>query len=92
MDLEEMGNLIEGAFWLAVGAAFLVALAWKEFRWDKMVAAANFALFGVSDFIEMHTGAWWRPWWLLAWKGACVVVMATQLAVYVRASKRKKAG
>ena len=31
-------------------------------------------LFGISDFVEMATGAWWQPWWLLAWKGLCVAV------------------
>ena len=30
--------------------------------------------FGVSDFVEMATGAWWEPWWLLVWKGICVGV------------------
>ena len=31
-------------------------------------------LFGISDFFEMATGAWWRPWWLLIWKGLCLIV------------------
>jgi hypothetical protein len=33
--------------------------------------------FGASDVVEAQTGAWWRPWWLLAWKGACVVAILT---------------
>jgi hypothetical protein len=32
-----------------------------------------FAFFGLSDLVEVTTGAWWRPWWLLAWKAACLL-------------------
>gem|GEM_PF-3089523 len=47
-------------------------------RWTRGSAAASvfLALFGVSDFVEVHTGAWWRPWWLLAWKGDCIFALA----------------
>jgi hypothetical protein len=31
--------------------------------------------FGFSDVVEIQTGAWWRPWWLLVWKGACLLAM-----------------
>jgi hypothetical protein len=31
-----------------------------------------FLAFGVLDVAEISTGAWWRPWWLLVWKGACL--------------------
>ncbi len=24
--------------------------------------------FGFSDWVEIQTGAWWRPWWLAVWK------------------------
>ena len=39
-----------------------------------MTACIAFLLFGFSDYVEAHTGAWWRPWWLLFWKGACLAV------------------
>lgn len=32
--------------------------------------------FGVSDIIELQTGAWWRPWWLLLLKAACLLSFA----------------
>ena len=35
-------------------------------------AAATLTLFGLSDIVEIQTGAWWQPWWLLVWKGACI--------------------
>ena len=86
--MAETGNLIEGILWSAIALGFVAALLKPGWRSAKIVAAINFAAFGVSDFIEMQTGAWWRPWWLLAWKAACVAVMAAQLVLYVR-RKRK---
>ena len=51
----------------------------------------NFAAFGISDLVEMHSGAWWEPWWLATWKGACVVVMVLQLWQYARHKRRMAA-
>ena len=84
----ETGNLIEGILWSTIALGFAAALFKPGWRNAKIVAAVNFAALGISDFIEMQTGAWWRPWWLLAWKAACVAVMATQLVLYLR-HKRK---
>ena len=39
-----------------------------------LLLAIILILFGISDFVEMATGAWWRPWWLLIWKGLCLIV------------------
>jgi hypothetical protein len=36
------------------------------------IAAALLVLFAVSDVIEIQTGAWWRPVWLLMLKGFCL--------------------
>lgn len=36
------------------------------------IASVWLFLFGVSDVIEIQTGAWWRPWWLLVLKGVCL--------------------
>jgi hypothetical protein len=52
------------------------------------MAAGTFVLFGASDLIEVRTGAWWRPWWLLAWKAACVFALIVLLVGYYRASGR----
>ncbi len=84
MDTFRTINLCEGILWLAVSAGFLVALVRRGDRGAKLIAALTFAAFGLSDFVEMDTGAWWRPWWLLMWKGLCVAVMLTQLGVYMR--------
>ena len=68
-------NRVEMFLWLLMavvvyvktrrGAAGVVRLGWA--------AVVLLVLFGVSDAVESVTGAWWRPWWLLVWKGVCVV-------------------
>ena len=84
-NLIRYGNLIEGIFWIAIGVCFALALLRPNRRGAKLVAAINFAVFGCSDFVEYQTGAWWRPWWLMLWKGACVCIMVLQLIAYIRA-------
>ena len=84
MDIFRTINLIEGILWLTVSAGFLVALVKRGDRRAKLIAACNFAAFGFSDFVETGTGAWWRPWWLLVWKGVCVMIMLGQFVVYLR--------
>jgi len=82
--VERTVNLVEGILWIVIGACFLVSLLRPAQRGTKPVAAATFIMFGISDFIEMDTGAWWRPWWLLVWKGICVAAMAGLLIDYLR--------
>ncbi|NLW84806.1 MAG: hypothetical protein GXY41_10465 [Phycisphaerae bacterium] len=66
-------NLVEGAFWIGLGA--WVLLTRRMVRGRRQVALAVLLMaFGVSDFVEMRTGAWWTPWWLLVWKIVCVGV------------------
>ena len=83
-NLIEYGNLVEGFFWLTIGVCFTVALLWPNRRVTKLVAAINFVVFGCSDFVEYQTDAWWRPWWLMLWKGMCVCIMALQLIAHVK--------
>ena len=87
-QLVQRGNLIEGIVWIVISVCFGVSLLRPGYRWAKTVATINFLVFGLSDFVEMRTGAWWQPWWLLAWKGTCVVVMLVQLLLYVRRSSK----
>jgi hypothetical protein len=42
--------------------------------------------FGLSDFVEMQTGAWYRPWWLCLWKTATVIAL---LALFVLFRRRR---
>ncbi len=82
-------NLIEAILWMVISFCFLVSLVRPGSRRAKSIAAGNFLAFGASDLIEMQTGAWWRPWWLLVWKGACVAVMLTQFVCYVRRTRKR---
>ena len=66
-------NLAEAAMWIAVGIGVLVLS--RRTRAHLLLAIALIA-FGLSDVAEVRTGAWWRPPWLLAWKGACVAGIA----------------
>jgi hypothetical protein len=72
-DAVDTFNGLEIVLWLSAALACVwLALNRAQRRKHAWVANALFALFALSDVIELHTGAWWRPWWLLAWKGGCL--------------------
>jgi hypothetical protein len=77
-DLSVTGNLIEAGLWFCISA--VMAAKWlhapQQLRTTFALLAISFLIFGVSDLIESRTGAWWRPWWLLVMKGACLVMLA----------------
>ena len=87
----ELANYIEAAFWTAIALAFAVrgALVKDLYRSACFTAGAAFVAFGASDIVEAGTGAWWRPWWLLTWKAACLIVMAGLLRNYLRRRRRQ---
>jgi hypothetical protein len=79
-----LSNRLEAALWIGVAIGFSVAaMRRSQFRLDCIIGAIAFALFGVSDLVEATTGAWWRPWWLLAWKAACVLAFLWLLKRYI---------
>ena len=82
-------NLTEGFFWLLI-AAVLLSASWRkqQFRRYLIIAALLFILFGVSDFVEVHTGVWWRPWWLFVWNAACLIGLLVDYYWYRKAIKR----
>ena len=78
-------NYFECVFWCAIGMAFCIrATLRRDHRPSVIVAGFTFVIFGISDFVEAHTGAWWRPWWLLVWKGLCLLVFLILLVRYAR--------
>ncbi len=93
MDAAGLYNAFEIFLWSALG----LAVGWRGLgapprgRRLSRVAATAFLLFAVSDAMELKTGAWWRPWWLLAWKAACVLVLAGCLAAHLRGRASKRA-
>ena len=82
-------NYGEAAFWGIVG----VCLFWRSrsqpavSRAAGSVASVTFLAFGVSDLVETRTGTWYDPWWLFAWKAACVLILLSCLFVHARHAK-----
>ena len=80
-------NLMEAGLWIAV-AVISAAIGLRRagrVRSRCLVLAVAMIAFGVSDVVETRTGAWWRPWWLFAWKAACVLVFLALLVEHYRA-------
>ncbi|CAN5450441.1 hypothetical protein BH23VER1_BH23VER1_03900 [soil metagenome] len=75
-------NLAEGVLWILV--AFITLRLPARSRRERLVVFVAFFAFGVSDFIEIQTGAWWRPWWLLAMKAACFLAFTPPLYRHLR--------
>ena len=88
-------NLAEAALWATIGVGFLVAaVVSPSRRATKVVAAITLLAFGGSDVVESRTGAWYDPPALLAWKAACVVVLAGLVFAHLaraRATRRGRA-
>lgn len=87
------GNALEAGLWIAIGVGFAV-YGRLGIRRDDAASGGRgaagsrrrcgfaflvFVAFGLSDVVEMGTGAWWRPWWLFAWKAACVLALLVLL-------------
>jgi hypothetical protein len=84
--IETVFNGCEAALWLVF--AVVVAVRYRRAeaglrRWSWLTAGF-YVLFGVSDVIEMQTGAWWRPPGLLVFKGACLVGLTWCSVVLLR--------
>jgi len=82
----QFANYAESVLWFIVGAAFALAAGRRKgsARRQCLAAAVLFVAFGGSDIVETQTGAWWRPWWLFAWKAACVLGLVALLFTYWR--------
>jgi hypothetical protein len=93
MDLERDGNLIEAGVWFLLAAVLFCHTMRSEARLRStlFVLASTLTIFGVSDLVEAGTGAWWKPWWLFAWKAACVAVLFFGILRYRRLTKKANA-
>lgn len=91
MDVERDGNLIEAGVWFALSLTLLIYAirSGKRGRPTLFVLVVTLAIFGGSDLVEARTGAWWKPWWLLVWKAACVVVLLCGFGRYCAIRKSK---
>jgi len=82
-------NGVEGVLWIAIGAVVFARTEKHGGRRAGIGGTAAFAFFwfGVSDFLEIGTGAWWRPVWLLLLKTVCVATLLGCLIAYRRAQR-----
>ena len=84
-DIHGLGNAIEAVVWWGLGLSMLAAAVRKSpQRRNMIIVGTILILFGVSDIVEISTGAWWRPWWLFLWKAICVVTLCWQLYAYYK--------
>jgi hypothetical protein len=70
-------NAVESGLWfvLAILVTFLGARV-EGMTWAPRIGlSVGLVAFGVSDLIEMRTGAWWNPPGLMAFKAACLATI-----------------
>jgi len=79
-------NIGEGLFWIMIAGYILSPLYKYSF---KFCLGSSLLLFALSDFVEVYTGAWWEPWWLLVWKSVNVAVI---ILLVIKVYKRYKSG
>ncbi len=75
MDPVDSFNIFEAGLWSTFG--LLTAVFGGRVRGMtprlRILLSISFLAFGISDLIELSTGAWWRPPGLLAYKGVCLL-------------------
>lgn len=76
-------NHLEAVLWWCIAGVILIRSRTIDERSRKIaqIAGKVFILFGLTDFIEAETGAWWDPWGLFFLKG---VGVATLVFCYVK--------
>ncbi|MFC1743429.1 DUF2459 domain-containing protein [Candidatus Riflebacteria bacterium] len=84
-------NFFEAIFWnfLALGFFLLSLTSEKDNKVFFFLVGITFVLLGVSDFYEITSGAWWRPWWLLLLKAGCVLSLLVNFVLYEYRHKKK---
>jgi len=77
-SIHSVGNAIEAVVWFAMAGIVLAMRARPNAPSGRFqLAAITLLAFGASDIVEIQTGAWWKPWWLLVWKGACILLLVS---------------
>jgi heme/copper-type cytochrome/quinol oxidase subunit 3 len=86
MNPSDIVNVTEIILWSSFGIGFAVIATRRRGtqRIRLFVLALAFLAFGLSDYLELQTGAWWRPLWLLVLKAACVAVFFLALRRHLR--------
>ena len=84
----EQFNLIEGCFWVALGALILFSYFRLAQSYRRLALFASFVLitFGVSDFMQVLYGSFFQAGmeWLLLWKVLDVAGLVVVFVWYIR--------
>ncbi|MEQ9069930.1 MAG: hypothetical protein RLO18_24575 [Gimesia chilikensis] len=87
LELDQILNLAEAILWISIAGLFLVRLPRLQQNRDLAITCSiAFALFGVSDLIEVSTRAWYQPLPLFILKAVCVITFVT---IYITYRKRR---
>jgi len=89
----QLANTLEAGLWFLLAAVFLFASRTRP-AWPRptiRLTVLTLIAFGFSDLVETQTNAWYRPWWLLVWKAACVAVLLYACIALYRAAKPRRA-
>lgn len=78
MNIIQRFNLLEAIFWftLSLFCFFLWSFKKKSNSVQKkypLLLSLIIFIFGITDLIEIKSGAWWRPIWLLLLKSICLI-------------------
>jgi len=91
--MAETFNLYEAILWFVIAVALFSTAIFdkskKLYKTNLIISAILFFAFGISDLIEMQTGAWWRPVGLLMLKSSCIIGFAFCFLKYRQLSKNK---
>jgi hypothetical protein len=88
-DYSSIYNTIEIGLWSVCGVGCIVTGLRRSgsVRLRCWFAAVVFFLFAASDAVELQTGAWWRPWWLLVWKAVCLIAFFGLYLAHLRRTR-----
>lgn len=91
MNIASLFNYGEAGLWFVIALTLFIRRIKTAAALNRLalLASVSFAFFGVSDLVEASTGAWWRPLWLLALKGACILAFVYCWIEYHKLSKTK---
>jgi hypothetical protein len=86
MDTYILFNIFEGIFWIGMGIQCVVLskMMDKEYYNISIFSASAFSFFGISDFLEIKTGALFGIWWLMAWKIVSLLAFVVIFIWYIK--------
>jgi len=89
-SLPQAYNSFEVFLWGWIGIGLVLYFSFKG-GWHRnrgIGAGGLFLLFSLSDAIEVQTGAWWSPVWLLLWKVLNIIGFIAVYLNYKRAGNK----